>query len=389
MREKINLNFGWKYSETFSEDMIKKSYSDKDFETVDIPHTNKEIPYNYFDEKMYQFVSCYRKHFKFDKEKLNGSKRVLLHFEGASVYAKVYINGSFAGEHKGAYTPFVFDITDFLASDNVITVMLDSTERNEIPPFGNVVDYLVYGGIYREVWMEVVDDVRVEDVFITTEDVLNEKKVISAEITFSHHAEGELSLELLDSDKKVIKEKKCAVKARILKIKWRVGGVKLWDLDSPNLYTLRVKFGTDVTEYRFGFRSCEFTRFGFKLNGRTVKIIGLNRHQSYPYVGYAMPASAQKADADLLKFKLGCNLVRTSHYPDSVHFLDRCDEIGLLVFTEMPSWQYLGEGEWRKNCLDNIESMILRDRNHPSVILWGVRVNEGQDCDEFQEIDLL
>lgn len=383
MREKINLNFGWKYSETFSEDMIKKSYSDKDFETVDIPHTNKEIPYNYFDEKMYQFVSCYRKHFKFDKEKLNGSKRVLLHFEGASVYAKVYINGSFAGEHKGAYTPFVFDITDFLASDNVITVMLDSTERNEIPPFGNVVDYLVYGGIYREVWMEVVDDIRVEDVFITTEDVLNEKKVICADITFSHHAQGELSLELLDSDKKVIREKKCGVKARILKIKWRVGGVKLWDLDAPNLYTLRVKFGDDVTEYRFGFRSCEFTRFGFKLNGRTVKIIGLNRHQSYPYVGYAMPASAQKADADLLKFKLGCNLVRTSHYPDSVHFLDRCDEIGLLVFTEMPSWQYLGEGEWRKNCLDNIESMILRDRNHPSVILWGVRVNEGQDCDEF------
>ena len=77
------------------------------------------------------------------------------------------------------------------------------------------------------------------------------------------------------------------------------------------------------------------------LNGKKIKIRGLNRHQSYPYVGYAMPENVQKADADLLKYKLGVNLVRTSHYPNSIHFLDRCDEIGLLVFTEMPSWQFL------------------------------------------------
>ena len=96
-----------------------------------------------------------------------------------------------------------------------------------------------------------------------------------------------------------------------------------------------------------------------------------------------MPASAQIADADLLKYRLGCNFVRTAHYPDSVHFLNRCDEIGLIVFTEMPSWQHLGEGEWRENCLQNIRDMILRDRSHPSIVLWGVRVNEGQDCDEF------
>lgn len=383
MRIKTNLNFGWKYSESFNEDMIKKSYPDKDFETVDIPHANKEIPYNYFDEKIYQFVSCYRKHFKYDKSQLDSGRRVILHFEGAAVYAKVYINGSFVGEHKGAYTPFAFDITDYIATENVITVMLDSTERSEIPPFGNVVDYLVYGGIYREVWLETVEKVRIDDVFIRTQDVLSDKKMIDADITFTEHTSGTLELELVDSDGKLIASKACEFKAKKLNIKWRVTGAKLWDLDSPNLYTLRVKFNSDINEYRFGFRECKFTRFGFKLNGRTVKIIGLNRHQSYPYVGYAMPASAQRADADLLKYKLGCNLVRTSHYPDSVHFLDRCDEIGLLVFTEMPSWQYLGEGEWRKNCLDNIKSMILRDRNHPSVILWGVRVNEGQDCDEF------
>jgi len=114
-----------------------------------------------------------------------------------------------------------------------------------------------------------------------------------------------------------------------------------------------------------------------------MQLVGLNRHQSFPYVGNAMPASAQKADADLLKYKLGCNFVRTAHYPDSVHFINRCDEIGLLVFTEMPSWQYLGEGEWRENCLNNIRDMVIRDRSHPSIILWGVRVNEGADCDEF------
>ncbi len=382
MRKITQLNFGWKYSPEFSSDMISKDFDDSKFAIVDIPHTNKELPLNYFDEKSYQFVSCYRK--TFDLDKIVEGKRYILHFEGAAVYSKVYLNGQFIGEYKGAYTPFSFDITDKVkANGNLLVVELDSSERKEIPPFGNVVDYLVYGGIYREVWLEEVEEIHIDNVFVRTLNVLSAKKLLDIDVTLSKSAEGTLKFSLFDGDK-VISEKQTAFKGKVINAKWAVSDVKLWNLDSPNLYTVKVEMnGTDEKAVRFGFRECRFMADGFYLNGKKIKIRGLNRHQSYPYVGYAMPANVQKADADLLKYTLGVNLVRTAHYPDSVHFLDRCDEIGLLVFTEMPSWQYLGEGEWRDICLDNVRRMVLRDRNHPSIILWGVRVNEGLDCDEF------
>ena len=383
MRYTLPLNFGWKYSPVFSQDMVKKSYDDSKFETVDIPHANKEIPLNYFDEKIYQFVSCYRKSFDL---KINKGKRYLLHFEGAAVYSKVYLNDKFIGEYKGAYNRFSFDITkEVKAKGNVLVVELDSTERKEIPPFGNVVDYLVYGGIYREVWIEEVSEAYIDNAFVRTLNVLHEKKLLDIDVTLSESAKGTLTFSLYNGDEK-IGEQKTEFSGRVINAKWAVKDVKLWDIDNPNLYTIKVALDdTDEISVRFGFRECKFYKDGFYLNGKKIKIRGLNRHQSFPYVGYAMPENVQKADADLLKYELGVNLVRTSHYPDSVHFLDRCDEIGLLVFTEMPSWQHLGEGEWRDICLDNVRRMVLRDRNHPSVILWGVRVNEGMDCDEFYE----
>lgn len=382
MRTVSPLNFGWKYSPSFSKEMTEINYDDSKFETVDIPHANKELPLNYFDEKSYQFISCYRK--TFDIGKKAKGKRYILHFEGAAVYSKVYLNGEFIGEYKGAYNPFSFDITDKVkAKGNILVVELDSTERKEIPPFGNVVDYLVYGGIYREVWLETVSDIYIDNAFVRTLNIMQQKKVLDIDVTLSQSTKGELSFTLFDGDK-IIGERKTDFSGKVINAKWAVGDVELWDIDNPKLYTISIKLNdTDETSVRFGFRECRFMQDGFYLNGKKIKIRGLNRHQSYPYVGYAMPENVQKADADLLKYELGVNLVRTSHYPDSVHFLNRCDEIGLLVFTEMPSWQFLGEDEWRELCLDNVRRMILRDRNHPSVILWGVRVNEGLDCDEF------
>lgn len=377
------INFGWQYADHFQEEYISPEFDASGFETVDIPHANRELPVNYFDERDYQFVSCYRKTFDCTKKK---GGRVLLHFEGVSSYAKVYLNGACIGEHKGGYTAFQFDITDQVkARGNVLVVRVDSTERKEIPPFGNVVDYLCFGGIYREVWLEYVAQQYIEDVFVRTKDIPLEKKLLDVDVTFSEKLSGKLDLAVLDGED-VIAEQSCDFDAKVLNLKWKVAGLKLWDIDSPNLYTLRVSLndGADVREIRFGVREVKFKTDGFYLNGKKVKIRGLNRHQSYPYVGYAMPASAQRSDADILKHELGCNLVRTSHYPNSKHFLDRCDEIGLLVFTEVPSWQYTGEeGEWRDLFVRNVSDMVLHDRNHPSIIMWGVRVNEGPDCDEL------
>ena len=139
----------------------------------------------------------------------------------------------------------------------------------------------------------------------------------------------------------------------------------------------------DVKDVRFGFRTAEFYADGFYLNDKRVFLRGLNRHQSYPYMGYAAPASLQREDARILKEELCCTAVRTSHYPQSRHFIDACDELGLLVFTEIPGWQHIGDDAWKDQAVENTREMVLQYRNHPSVILWGVRINESQDDDEL------
>ena len=161
-------------------------------------------------------------------------------------------------------------------------------------------------------------------------------------------------------------------------------GIELWDIHHPRLYTVRVRLlegGAIVDEdtRRIGFREAMFTDAGFSLNGKVVKLRGLDRHQTFPFVGQAMPARVQRRDADILRTAMHCNLVRTSHYPQSRHFLDRCDEIGLLVLEEIPGWQHIGPEPWKQVSIDNVGRMIRRDWNHPSIILWGVRINESQD----------
>ena len=134
---------------------------------------------------------------------------------------------------------------------------------------------------------------------------------------------------------------------------------------------------------RIGFREANFTPQGFSLNGKVVKLRGLDRHQTFPFVGQAMPARVQRRDAHILRNDLNCNIVRTSHYPQSRHFLDACDEIGLLVLEEIPGWQHIGDQAWQDIAVDNVGRMIRRDWNHPSIILWGVRINESRDDHDF------
>jgi beta-galactosidase len=166
------------------------------------------------------------------------------------------------------------------------------------------------------------------------------------------------------------------------------GPIGLWELDAPRLYKVRVKLhsGTglvDQYETKIGFREASFREDGFYLNGKHIKLRGLNRHQTFPFVGQAMPARVQRRDAQILKKEFKCNVVRTSHYPQSPHFLDACDEIGLLVFEEIPGWQHIGDQGWKDLSVRHVEEMIRRDWNHPSIILWGVRVNESRDDHDF------
>ncbi len=454
---RIYLNNGW----TFTDGNGKS-------ESVRLPHTVKEIPYDYFDEKDYQMVCGYRRDLDIPAEW--AGKKLLLTFEAAGHFAEVFVNGRKLAEHENGYTAFTVDITEAVTcGKNLLEVKLDTRESLDQPPFGYVIDYLCYGGLYREVYLEVKEKQYIADVFAKPQPAINQEAIarmkaaladgtgdglireaqarLDSEISLSgDFGEGEYLIrqelfecrtndemcsgqadtdacqacaEENDAAPACHEDPKAAPAGPVpvytfekpIKFKgfedgsdaagYRMnigfvipGTVKLWDVESPALYLVRTELvkaaGSgdaeartvlDVNETRIGFRRAVFKKNGFYLNGRKVLLRGLDRHQAYPYVGYAMPESIQKNDADILKKELGLNAVRTSHYPQSHHFIDRCDELGLLVFTEIPGWQHIGGEHWQDVAVRNTEEMVLQYRNHPSIVLWGVRINESQDND--------
>lgn len=395
MREIRYINNDWFYNREFKEEYLDKDFKFENFEVVDLPHTNIELPYNYFDERDYQFISCYGKKLNIDSK--DKGKRIYVDFEGVMIACDVYFNGNKITTHKGGYTPFSADITDFVnfEEENILTVVVDSTERPDIPPHGNVVDYLTYGGIYREVSLRVVEDIHINNIYARAYNCLEDIKKLEVDVEVNNYnSDGNVQVivELLDNEGVLYKIQEDlsfnnGLTEKTLTIN-EVKAVDLWDINNPKLYTIKTSLikdnkSIDVYESKFGFRQCEFKPEGFYLNGSLLKLVGLNRHQAYPYVGYAMPERVQKKDADILKFDLGLNIVRTSHYPQSRHFLDRCDEIGLLVFEEIPGWQHVGDLEWQNLAVKDVEDMIRRDYNRPSIIIWGVRINESQDNHDF------
>jgi beta-galactosidase len=353
---------------------------------VSLPHTAVELPFAYFDERSYQRPFTYSKTFTADPAWTG--KDVTLVFDGAMANAQVTINGEAAGGHADGYTPFEIRLTGRLKpGSNEIKVVIDGSENPAIPPFGGQIDYLTYAGIYRDVWLRVTAPVSIGSVKIETPDPLAERKSVRARVELRNpdHAPvtGTLKASLRDAAGRTVAATSMAAAAGMQVSFENLADIALWDLDAPNLYTLELALGDDSLSTSFGFRKAEFTTEGFKLNGRPLKIRGLNRHQSFPYSGYALGRAAQEQDAEILKHRLHVNLVRTSHYPQSPWFLDACDRLGLLVFEEIPGWQHIGDKAWQAEAIENVRRMITRDWNHPSIVLWGVRINESQDSRDF------
>ena len=347
---------------------------------VRLPHTVQEIPLHYADHESYQMVCGYRRKLELGEE-LRG-KHLFLQFDGAAHIATVYVNGKELITHRTGYTAFRVEITDAvtLGGENLVAVKLDTTENGEVPPFGFVIDYLTYGGLYREVWLDVREKSYIEDLYVTTPTLTTLK--IKPTL---HNAKGCIVLvELIKGEHNLVR--KAFTPDGVITIENLQ--VKPWDTEHPILYTCRVtllKIGRvmDVQEVKVGFRTIEFKADGFYLNGNKTFLRGLNRHQCWPYVGYAVPEKLQREDARILKEELSCVAVRTSHYPQSQHFIDECDKLGLLVFTEIPGWQHIGGESWKFQAVENTREMVLQYRNHPSIVVWGVRINESQDDDEL------
>ena len=404
MTHRFYLNDDWLFTEQFEDSLVAPEYPENTLQPVRLPHTCKETPFHYFDESLYQMVSGYRRHLLIPKDWQG--KRILLTFEGAAHDSTVFCNGKKVGEHHCGYTAFTVDLTDnvLYGQDNLLCVRLDSRENLNVPPFGYVIDYMTYGGIYRDVRLEVKENVSLSDIFVHTAIDFKSSPVtaqITSEITLTESAENMTirqyympkSTAAAQESWRLLCEQTVSTDVSCDKefsLTATITAPLLWDTEEANLYILKTQLYQDntlldETETTFGIREAVFKKDGFYLNGKKLMIRGLNRHQSYPYVGYAMPESMQRLDADFLKKELGLNAVRTSHYPQSHYFLERCDELGLLVFTEFPGWQHIGDDAWKAQAVANAEDMIRQYRNHPSIILWGIRINESPDDDAFYE----
>ena len=380
---RYSMNNNWYFTEQYTKELLNASAgSIKELTLVRLPHTVKELPLNYCQETDYQMESGYV-HFLYAKEEWKG-KTILLTFGAAAHEAEVFCNEASLIVHRCGYTAFTVDLTEHLhyGEENRITVRLDSRESLNIPPFGHVIDYMTFGGLYRGVTLEVKEKSYFKDVFASG----SMEGMLKVEIEVCQPEDCELSAQVRDAEGRLVVELVPMPYQKTLDIEVR--DAKLWDTKHPNLYNLQLvlwKSGEAIDERKicFGFRSVAFTAQGFYLNGKKLKLRGLNRHQSWPYIGYAAPDRAQALDAEILKNELGCNAVRTSHYPQSHAFLNRCDELGLLVFTEIPGWQHIGDEAWKQQAVKNVEEMIIEYRNHPSIFLWGVRINESPDDNDF------
>ena len=365
------INDNWLFTDDYTKGFEKA-------EEVRIPHNPSLLPLHYSSPAYYEMVSGYKKTIVLEEEDLD--KRIFLLFEGVAHIATLYFNGKEIGTHYSGYTSFTYEVTEFIKKgENEIVLKVDGRESCNTPPFGFVIDYLTYSGIYRDVFLIKKNKSYIKDVFVSS------PTLSSLRVEYDIESESEYSIRysVFDNDRVIIEGETKESSLSLSSL-----SVSPWSPSSPKLYTLLSSLlikgeVIDENTTEFGFRTVETKGKDLYINGEKVFLKGLNRHQAWPYIGYAAPERMQRMDARILKEELGCDIVRTSHYPQSRHFISECDRLGLLVFTEIPGWQHIGDKEWKEKAIINTKEMVLQYRNHPSVIIWGVRINESQDDDEF------
>jgi beta-galactosidase len=386
-----DFNQGWRFGGIYRPGSQSGGYNDAGFKRVNLPHTVVPLSWGDWNPSSWEELWIYRKRFSADKL---GLGRVFLDFDGVMTNATVYLNGVELAQHIGGYLPFSVELTENLVpGENDLGVVVDG-RLLDVPPSGNVtgassIDYLQPAGIYRDVILRVVPDAYISDVFAKPVDVLAARPGVDLAVTIDSLTglsdRVQLTVELLDHGRtlktRTVKEKVDRGQ-NVFALDLRdLGGLSLWSPSNPKLYTLRVTMSSatipsHIVEVTTGFRQASFELDGFYLNGERLQIFGLNRHQLFPYTGMAAPARLQARDAQLIKDELNCNMVRCSHYPQSPHFLDACDQLGLMVWEEPPGWQYIGDQNFEGVFLQNVHDMVIRDRNRPSVVVWGTRLDE-------------
>jgi beta-galactosidase len=394
-----DFNAGWLFGGVYTTGAERPGYDDRRFAGVTVPHTVVPLAWTDWNYQSWQKRWIYRKHFDGASLAARGD-RVLLTFDGVMTDATVVLNGVTVAAHAGGYLPFTAELTGRLkAGDNVLAVIVDGRWL-DVPPDAlsggpDTIDYLQPAGIYRDVTLQVVPSVYLADVFARPVNVLAGDRAIRVAATVDAGALGSdhevtVTAELLTSAGAKRAEATTGVRlagsgtrAVTLTID-RLGDVDYWSPESPVLYTVRTTLShpgsaPHTVTTQIGFREAVFRTGGFYLNGGRYEIFGLNRHQLFPYLGMAAPARLQRRDALTLKNELNVTMVRCSHYPQSPHFLDACDELGIMVWQEPPGWGFMGDAAFQQRFLSDVTSMVIRDRNRPSVVVWGTRLDETKN----------
>lgn len=395
------FNDGWEYMMLSQPDSLsgmavqpEKGFEGK--EKVRLPHTARVEPMVVNDQ--WQGVCYYQKKFSLP----DISKHHFLKFDAAMNEADVWMNGKHVYHHLGGYLPFVVDITDCAEKENLLVVRLDNRDNAVTGPKPlHQLDYCLYGGLYRNVWLLTRGNIYVSEpleidsiggggIAVTTEKLNTEyaEVGIRANIMNKHKNSAEIKVTFTITDPKGKEVAKVNVPSvcdgegsRNVEGKVRIKAPMLWTPETPDLYKLHTEVFCDgelqdTKLTRFGIRDLKIVDNKLYINGEERYLLGVNRHQEYPYIGNALSDAAQYRDAYKIK-NAGFDYIRLSHYPQSEAFLDACDELGLLVLDAISGWQYYGESEdFDQFTLQASREMIRRDRNHPCILAWEVSLNE-------------
>lgn len=421
-RTVYSMNPAWRMYKGHLEGAEQPNFNDKEWNLVSLPDGIEYVPSEASGCVNYQGEVWYRKHFT--PEETWKGKQLFLHFEAIMGKAKVWINGTLVNEHYGGFLPVIANVTEYLKyeEDNVIAVWADNSNDPSYPPGKpqDMLDFTYSGGIYRDCWMIVHNNV-----FITDPNYENETAGGGLFVSFGHISQsqaeirldahvrnssntyfsGKIEYQLFDKDNRRVCQASKAFsvskgKARNTSLTIKVEKPELWEPDSPYLYQLHVllkdKSGHIVDGYRkrIGIRSIEFKgKDGFWLNGKPYPypLIGANRHQDFAIIGNALSNSLHWRDAKKLR-DAGLRVIRNAHYPQDPAFMDACDELGLFVIVNTPGWQFWNkEPIFAQRVYSDIRNMVRRDRNHPSVWMWEPILNETWYPEDFAKnvVDIL
>lgn len=378
-RTEQRINTDWAYLENPTNN-LSDARNDTEWVPIAVPHTWNSEDVTDAEAGYRRSVSWYKRDVTIDA--LVPDQEYILYFEGSNITTTVYVNDQEAGRHIGGYIGFEIDITPYVKSGtNNIYVKVDSGYNRDIIP-SQKSDFFIYGGIVRDVWFKTRPKVHIGKVKLTTPKVSDELASLKVEVPViakDNSKELQLAVSLKGANGEIIATKSIDVQGETAEILMSdIENIKLWDIDAPNLYTVDVVLRNadvqmDRVSERVGFRWFEFVENGpFYLNGKRVLLRGTHRHEEHAGVGAAMSNEMHRKDMEQIK-EMGANFVRLAHYPQDPEIYKACDELGLLVWDELPWCRGgLGEDTWQTNTKNMLKEIIEQNYNHPSIIIWSL-----------------